>query len=299
MKSLNIIIISSLAVYFISCADKQTQPDQMDQVDSSIAKVSEGSKANIEPLENVEEKRIQVRGFIEVPPENRAIISAYYGGYVKSLSLLNGQHVKKGDYLFSLTNPEYLKMQQEYLAAKENFEFLQSDYNRQKELANENIASGKSFSKVEADFRSAKSKYQAVREQMKLLNVNINKLEEGDFFPTVNIYSPISGMISKININSGQYLDEKVPAVEIVNTGHLHLELEVYERDIAKLKKGQSINFAVPEYSSASLQASVYLINSIIDSERRTASIHAHIESSIDSLQLMPGMFVEAEIILD
>ncbi|MTI40709.1 efflux RND transporter periplasmic adaptor subunit [Fulvivirga lutimaris] len=296
MKSLNIIILFSLTAFLISCEQAQNQLDNNDQVNESKTEAIDNSKENVAPEERVENNSIQVRGYIEVPPENKAIISAYYGGYVRSLSLLNGQSVKKGDYLFSLTNPDYLNMQQEYLMAKENIEFMQSDYNRQKELVNENIASGKSFSKVEADYRTAKSKYQALKEQMKLLNININKLEQGVFSPTVNIYAPIGGMISMINISTGQYLDEKTPAVEIVNTDHLHLELEVYERDIAKIKKGQPITFMAPEYSSVQLNASVHLINSIIHAEKRTAGIHAHIESSIDSLQLMPGMFVEAEI---
>ncbi|MEQ8925634.1 MAG: efflux RND transporter periplasmic adaptor subunit [Fulvivirga sp.] len=296
MKSLNIIILFSLTAFLLSCEDGQNQLADDSQVNNSKTGAIENLTKNAAPKDPVDNNSIQVRGYIEVPPENKVIISAYYGGYVRSLSLLNGQYVKKGEYLFSLTNPDYLNMQQEYLTAKENIEFMQSDYNRQKELANENIASEKSFSKVEADYRTAKSKFQGLKEQLKLLNININKLEQGDFSPTINIYAPIGGMISMINISTGQYLDAKVPAVEIVNTDHLHLELEVYERDIAKVKKGQPITFMVPEYSSAQLNASVYLINSIIHAEKRTAGIHAHIESSLDSIQLMPGMFVEAEI---
>ena len=240
---------------------------------------------------------IEVRGYIEVPPENREIISTYYGGYVKSLQLLKGQEVKKGQFLFSLVNPAFLEIQQEYISAKESFQFLELDYKRQKELASENIASGKSFSKVGAEFRSAQSRYLALKEQLKLMNINIKQLENGEYKSYISIYAPMGGMISMVDINAGQYLDEKQRALEIINTDHLHIELEVFERDISKISKGQTITFSVPELSDKKYEASVYLINTMIDSKKRTTSIHAHINDLVDTRYFVPGMFVEANIV--
>lgn len=295
MKNLLYITIGLFALSLTGCVNGSTNEDKeiADQpVDYAAAEKSPEAK----PLSNAD--TIEVRGYIEVPPENREIISTYYGGYVKSLTLLKGQHVKKGQFLFALVNPAFLEKQQEYVAAKENFEFLEADYNRQKDLASENIASGKSFSKVEADYRSAESRYLSLKEQLKLMNIDIDRLEKGEYKSSISIYAPIEGMISMIDINAGQYLDEKERALEIINTNHLHLELEVFERDISKIIKGQVIQFSVPELSVARYNASVYLINTMIDPEKRTASIHAHIDEAIDTENFVPGMFVEAGVII-
>ncbi|MEX0290095.1 MAG: efflux transporter periplasmic adaptor subunit, partial [Flavobacteriaceae bacterium] len=45
---------------------------------------------------------VNVRGMIDVPPENRAIISATMGGYVKETPWLIGDQVRKGQALVTL-----------------------------------------------------------------------------------------------------------------------------------------------------------------------------------------------------
>src|SRR5690606_14473323 len=69
---------------------------------------------------------IKINGTIDVPPEGRAEISNYYGGYVRNLNLLTGQSVKKGELLFTLENPEYVQMQQDFLETKSQLAYLKS-----------------------------------------------------------------------------------------------------------------------------------------------------------------------------
>lgn len=64
---------------------------------------------------------IKINGVVDVPPQGRAEISSYYGGYVRNLNLLEGQRVKKGELLFTLENPEYVQMQQDFLEAKSSW----------------------------------------------------------------------------------------------------------------------------------------------------------------------------------
>ena len=77
---------------------------------------------------------VKSTGMLDVPPEYRASVSAYFGGTVKNLSLIPGVWVKKGQVLFVLENPQYVQTQQEYLEAKGKLAYLKSDYDRQKYL---------------------------------------------------------------------------------------------------------------------------------------------------------------------
>jgi len=302
MKPVNI-ILSLIMTISLGCSDTSKDEKGVSMEESISAERPSSMKefGNNKVLDATTSTAdsISVRGFIEVPPESKVVISPYYGGFVNSLTLLKGQLVKKGQLLVSLTNPEFLDMQQKYISAKENYEYLKADYNRQKDLAQENIASDKSFSKITADFKSAQSLYQSMKEQLKLMNINTSALEQGKLSSRINLYAPISGMITDINISSGQYLDAKEVALEIINKEHLHLELDAFERDISKIKDNQTILFKVPEYSDEVYNASIYLINDVIDMKKRTASIHAHIESSQDEINFTPGMFVEAKIFIE
>ena len=86
-------------------------------------------------------KAINTTGVIDVPPENKSTVSAYFGGYVKNISLLEGQEIRKGQTLFTLENPDYIQVQQEFLESKSQLTYLESDYNRQKELAKDKVNS--------------------------------------------------------------------------------------------------------------------------------------------------------------
>ena len=54
---------------------------------------------------------VKANGMFDVPPDNEARVSTYFGGTVKSIQLIPGQRVKKGQILFVLENPDYVQIQ--------------------------------------------------------------------------------------------------------------------------------------------------------------------------------------------
>jgi cobalt-zinc-cadmium efflux system membrane fusion protein len=238
---------------------------------------------------------IKANGYIDVPPERKASVSVKLGGFVKSLSILPGDKVTRGSVLFTLDNPEYIQLQQDYLETLAMLNYLESDYERQKTLAGENIASQKNYRKAESDFNMAKAKYQGLQEKLKMLNINISRLEAGTIEPVVNVYAPISGYISKVNITRGIFVASADVAVEIVDTEHMHVELQVFEKDVADIRKGQKIRFRVAG-SAVDHTGEVYLVGKTIESDTRTVNIHGHIDDEDELTGLLPGMYVESTI---
>src|SRR5690606_20715229 len=86
-------------------------------------------------------RQVKANGYIDVPPDQKASVSVKLGGFVKSVTVLPGDRITKGKVLFTLENPEFIQLQQEYLENYAQLEYLKSDYERQKTLADENIAS--------------------------------------------------------------------------------------------------------------------------------------------------------------
>ncbi len=116
-------------------------------------------------------REIRTNGRLDVPPKQNVRISAYAGGYVHNIDLLPGERVRKGQRLFTLENPAFVQMQQDYLEAKEQLSFLQSDYERQKTLAEENIASQKNFLKAESDYRVTRARMEGLKKRKSLLKI--------------------------------------------------------------------------------------------------------------------------------
>lgn len=240
-------------------------------------------------------RQIKANGYIDVPPDQKASVSVKLGGFVKSVAILPGDRITKGKVLFTLENPEFIQLQQEYLENHAQLKYLQSDYERQKALADDNIASQKNFLKAESDYKVAQARVQGLEEKLKMLNVNIKSLAEGNIASVVHVYAPISGYVSKVNISLGVSVSPDDVAVELVDTGHMHAELQVFEKDVVAIRQGQKFSFRTAG-SDTWHEGEVYLVGKTIETDARTVNIHGHIRDEKNIPNLLPGMYVEAVI---
>ena len=296
-----ILYIATLAVVLFSCKESKTEevaPKDDDLTTITKAQFQSSAMEIGTPTEQDFDVTVKTAGKIDVPPQNRAKVTTFMGGYVKSTTLLVGDKVKKGQALLVLQSTEFLDIQKDYMEVAEQLTFLKSEYDRQKTLFDEKITSQKNYLKADSDYKRAKAMHQSLRAKLMLLNINPKSVEQGNLTSTITIFSPISGDIVIMNANVGMYVAPSDVILEIVDTDHLHLELAVFEKDILKVKIGQKITFKVPEASKDLFNAEVHLVGKSIEGNDRTINIHAHLDDAIKQ-KLLTGMFVEAQIIVD
>lgn len=294
-KIIYTLIITSL---LFSCKDAKTQePTEKDNglITVTTAQFQSSGMAIASPVEQDFDVAINTSGKIDVPPQNRAKVTSFIGGYVKSTKLLVGDKVTKGQVLLTLENTEYLDIQKEYLEVAEQIKYLKSEFDRQKTLYDEKITSQKNYLKAESDYRRTLGMYQSLRAKLQLLNINPSNVEKGKLTSIVTIYAPITGDIVIMNANVGMPVAPSDVILEIVDTNHLHLELAVFEKDILKVKEGQKITFTVPEATKEVFDAKVHLVGKSIEGNDRTINVHGHLDDNIKQ-KLLTGMFVEAKI---
>lgn len=239
---------------------------------------------------------IKVTGMVDVPPTHRAAISSYYSGTVKDVHVLSGEKVKNGQLLFTLENPDFVKIQQDFLEAKGQISYLKSDYARQKSLMADKVASEKNFLKAEADYTVTKVKMESLRKQLSLMNINTKDLTMENIQTAIPITASINGFVTEVNITKGSFLNPSQAAITLVNTDHLHLELNVFEQDISKVKIGQTIEFIIQGDNSKKHEAVVHLINKTVDPTNRTVGIHGHLANETANATFNPGMYVQAKL---
>ncbi|NER09731.1 efflux RND transporter periplasmic adaptor subunit [Muriicola jejuensis] len=292
--------IALLTAILTGCKQKDQEAGEAGKSPGRTITISEEQFENAKmqlssPEERSFPRSVQATGMIDVPPQNRAVVSAFMGGYIRETPLLVGDQVRKGQSLVVLENPEFITLQQDFLEVGQQLRFMQADYERQKQLVAENISSQKNFLKAESDYKGKLAQYNALREKLKMLNFSIPSVEGGFISSTATLYSPISGSITSMNVSKGMYVSPSDEILEITDNDHIHLELKVFEKDIMKLSKEQHIQFVIPEASPEVFEARVYLIGAHID-ENRTVKVHAHLKEE-DHHRFLTGMFVEAEII--
>lgn len=239
---------------------------------------------------------IKANGIIDVPPEYRASVSSYFSGTVKDIKLITGQEVQKGQLLFTLENPDFVQMQQDFLEAKGQLSYLKSDYDRQKNLAEDSVSSQKKFLKAESDYTVTKVKMESIAKKLALMNIDPNSLTMENIQTTIGVNAPIGGYVTRVGIARGTFLSPSESAVDIVSTEHLHLELNVFEKDLPKIKVDQTIQFRIQEDRSQEYEAEVYMVNKTVDPVHRTIGIHGHLKDEETAAKLSPGMYIESEI---
>lgn len=301
----NLYIIPLLCFILVSCGEKATEQaeliSQNMEVDNRIQVTQAQFDQSKMSLGSLEEKPfptvVTVNGMIDVPPENRAVVTASMGGYIKTTPLLIGDVVRKGQLLVTIENPEFVALQQQYMEINEQLTYLKAEYDRQVTMRAENITSQKSFLKAESEYKTAVARHTGLDKQLRMLNISPASVREGKISSVVGIRAPISGSITKVNVTKGSYVSPATQILEIIDNDHIHLELSVFEKDILKVKKGQEIDFKIPEASSEVYKAEVHLVGTSIESNR-TIKVHGHLEDE-SGTNFLTGMFVEASIVTD
>lgn len=287
-------------VLFMGCGNTEKEPqlDVQQQEDEHIKVSKVQFEQNSMAIGSLEEKSlpviIEVNGMIDVPPENRAVVNATMGGYIKTTPFLEGDAVKKGQALITLENPEFVTMQQDYMEVKEQLSYLKAEFERQKTMFDENITSQKNYLKAESSYKTAVATYNGLKKQLLMLNISPSNVEKGNINSVITLYAPISGSVTKVNVNRGTYVSPATSILEIVDNSHIHLELSVFEKDIMKVEKGQKITFTIPEASKETFEAEVHLVGTTIN-QNRTIKVHGH--PLDESNRFLTGMFVNANII--
>lgn len=295
----NIFIISSLMLLLIGCNSKKEEQSSETTSNANLVSISDAQlkNATIE-TGKLERKTIsstlKVTGKIDVPPQNMVSVSMPLGGYLKSTKLLPGLHISKGEVIATMEDQQYVQLQQDYLTTKSKLYFAEKEYERQKELNQSQASSDKVYQQADADYKTLRITLSALSEKLRLINVNPNSLSEKNISKSVNIYAPINGFVSKVNVNIGKYVNPADVLFELINPSDIHLNLKIFEKDITKLSIGQKLVAYTNNQPENKHKCEILLISKDLSTDEHSAEVHCHFEN-YDKM-LLPGMYMNAEI---
>jgi cobalt-zinc-cadmium efflux system membrane fusion protein len=283
-----------------SCGNKTPTEEAADStvVESSVANLTEKQVQSIGITTGTLEERsfstiLKVTGKVDVPPQNLISVSVPLGGYLKSSHLIPGMFVRKGESIAIIEDQQYIQLQQDFLTTQSKISFLENEYQRQKDLNQSKASSDKVFQQAEMELKTQKILVKSLAEKLKLTGINPEKLNENSISKSINIYSPISGYVSKVNVNIGKYISPTDVMFELVNTSDIHLALKVFEKDLDKLSIGQKVTAYTNTYPDKKYACEILLIGKSLSEERNT-DVHCHFE--IYDKSLIPGTYMNAEI---
>lgn len=263
---------------------------EIEQLDKMGIKMGEITQRSMEGT-------VETSGRLEVAPQNEAHLTTVMGATVHSIKVIEGDQIRKGQALAWIAHPDIIKLQTDYIKNYSELSYIKLDYERNKQLFDEKIESGKNFQKAESDYISKKGLVSGLEKQLGLLHLNPEKIRNGEISTYAPIISPISGVIRKVNVRLGQFVQPQTELIEIVNTDHVHADLMVFEKDAHKIKVSQKIRFSLPSKPTEDVYAEIYAVGKTFEENPKAIHIHADIENKTG--ELLPGTYIKGVIIIE
>mgnify|MGYP000468687671 CR=1 FL=1 len=309
MKNLTIISIIAITIFFSSCgnsSDKKEAESETEHHDEhenpSTASLTEAQMKSIRiEFGTIEKKQLtaslKANGILKVPNQNKATITSLIGGVIKSILISAGNTVSKGQVIATIANTSFITMQEEYLSVSSKTALSELEVARQKELQAGNAGALKNFQSVESELRILKARKASLQKQLEMVGINVSSLTSENIHSVVNITSPISGVVSNVEVNIGSFIDANNSIAEIVDNSQLHLDLYVYEKDLIKMKVGQTIHFTLTNNAGKEYDADVYAISNTFEESTKAIAVHAMVKG--DKTGLIDGMSISALVSLE
>ncbi len=244
------------------------------------------------------EETITCNGYIVAPPNGMAQISTQISGIVESIHYSIGNYVKKGQVLCRLASNDLIILQQDFAETSVNLKKLKADWERSKALYEEKIGAEKDYLAIESNYQITKANYLTLKLRLENLDLDVAKIEAGEFYGTFPIMAPINGYITDRQIVLGQFIEQQKQLMEIVDVNQLRLQLSVFESDMKHIEAGQNVQFGTVGESSILHTATITSIGKTINMETKTIKCIAKIDKT-EAFQLINNTYIEAQISVD
>lgn len=207
---------------------------------------SEGVKNTSNPISVVVEKvtstsdnsPLIVSGTVEAV--NSANLSTRLMGYVEHINVKVGDKIAKGQILIVINNSDLQAKRAQVNAgiseAQAAFDIAEKDYNRYKNLFEENSASQKELDDMTAHYNMAKARLESAQQMKNEINAQ---------FAYTNVKAPFSGVVTGKFIDEGSLANPGMPLLAIESPQNFEVVARVPEAVISKIKNGQTVNVVV------------------------------------------------------
>lgn len=258
----------SLTLFFIQgCGDSKNKSDEKDKTQYTDTVSVEAQVVTIGELSVTKTFSGTIEG------EEQANIIAKVPERIMKINVKVGDYVKAGDILFELdksgAQSQFYQAQAAYLNAQKNYERMQN-------LLKEGAVSQQAFDGVQTQYEVAKANFEAARN-------------------TVEITSPLSGIIASINVNIGDLANPQMPMATVANIGRMKAKFNVGELDVPSFFVGQSVDIYSEIKPDIVQRGKVFQLSKSANVQSRTFEMQAIFPNTSDRW-FKPGMFCRVKV---
>lgn len=300
MRKIGFYLLMLLAmVMVISCGNDKKSNKEENATSEKVEteKGEEEADADADPAPDLSKtvNVVRVTGTLALDPQNRAEVSPIASGVVRCITTREGIRVRRGQVVAYIENTQIVELQRQYLTAVNELSAAKTELARQHTLMKQEAGVLKTLQQAESAYAIANAQVVGIGRQLSQLGVNPSSISAGKLTTLIPVTSPISGIVGKVKISMGSFVDISTSLMTVVNNVNLHCDLKVFEKDLPKVRIGQMVKLTLTNAPEVTFCAKIYDINSVFDNDSKSVTVHARI---IDhpATKLLPDMFINGVI---
>jgi HlyD family secretion protein len=286
-------------------------------ITGTVAMRGRGDKTMTVQAGKAERKKIvqKVSATGKIQPKTQVEISADVSAKITRLDVVEGQAVRKGEFLVELDRERYLAAVESAEASvrsaeanaslvKENMNRAEKEFNRSKGLISTGLESQSAFDAKQAEYQVEVARHRSALDGVAQARATLKQAR--DDLSKTRIYAPMSGTVSALNKERGEIAlgsqFQKDVILVVADLSEMEAQVNVDENDIVSITKGQPAEIEVDAMIGQRLQGVVYEIaNSANTSAAGSTDQKTEFEIKISILNppptLRPGMTASADIV--
>lgn len=294
---LNVIIFFVVGMVIASCnnSTENTTDVETDIIEISRAQFDtekmELGEASLNPFVDA----VHITGTISPAINGLAQISLTMPGTINRIFCKPGQFVNKGTAFFEVSSNDFIDLQKDFAESSAIVSKLKANFLRAEKLYKDSITTQKEFISAKSNYLAENAKYMALRIKLENLGLDVSKIEKGDFYSSYNVKASINGFVSSINVAIGQYIEPHEKIAEIIDNKSYQLRFSVFEKNINKIKTGQTVAFYLNGNKVVPYKAFINAIGKTIRPNSKSIECFATI-NNLNNVNVANNQFIEGEV---
>lgn len=268
--------------------DFQNIPLSEKQVKAVDLKMGEAQEREMDAM-------LHVNGSLVLRAQDMGNVSSLMGGIVKNVYVKEGQMVSRGQVVATIENTDVVTLQREYYTAYKESEMARLELDRQKTLASAGAGIKKTLQMSEKNYKVAQANLLGTGRQLQQMGISTKEVAKGKFTTVFPLRAPISGSVSDMQASLGSYADMQTPLMKIRNNHAVECDLNVFEKDIAKVKVGDQVLVSLTNQPGVNVSGRVYGMNQYLNKGTKSVAVHVKLDAKRGA-KLFEGMYVSGQI---
>ena len=243
---------------------------------------------------------LRAMGRLMAPQTRMAVISYPFAARVATVHVQLGDWVRQGQPLVTLQSEAVGTARADYYTALADGQLAERVFERESILLKGGVGSQKNHQTREAALKVAQARLEAAEKKLHLLGFTEEQVktlrEQHEINPIITLHAPITGRVVANRAVLGAFIDQSVEILTLIDPTVLWVDAEIYERDIARIRKGQEVNLTVPAYPGERFQGRVGYIGDVVREDTQTIVVRADVANR--QSRLKPGMFASVSFVL-